>query len=137
MNKKHFLNLIKDKLCINSDNLIYNEFNYHFSPNEWGYTVLIMQKHGNAFGRLYWFNKDDKSAYLDWLSVDEDYRKMGIGTKLQEIREHIAKCLNIKTVCLWVYKDTWMHNWYKRRGYVDYIDYEDEENAIWMKKELK
>lgn len=113
-----------------------NRFISHFKSESWGCSVLIMEKTGKAFGRIYWFNDDANTIYLDWLSVDESVRKQGIGRELQEIREEIGRILNAKTSCLWVKKDTWMHEWYQRRGYVDWKNYDNEENAIWMQKSL-
>ena len=116
--------------CIN------HRFIAHCKTDTWGFSVLIMEKTGKAFCRLYRYNNDITTVYLDWLSVDEKSRKKGIGTKLQEIREEIGRKLGATTSCLWVKKDSWMHKWYQRRGYLDFMDYEQEENAIWMKKSL-
>jgi GNAT superfamily N-acetyltransferase len=95
-----------------------------------------MEKTGKAFARLYQYNDDTTTVCLDYLSVDFEIRRKGIGTELQEIREKIGRSLGADTACLWCRKDTWMHDWYKRRGYEDWKDNEDEENAIWMKKSL-
>lgn len=108
----------------------------HYKIESWGLSILIMERSGKAFGRLYQYNDDSSSVYLDWLSVDEDSRNQGIGTELQEVREKIGVGLGATTSCLWVRKDTWMHDWYKRRGYIDFQNHSDEENAIWMKKPL-
>jgi GNAT superfamily N-acetyltransferase len=107
----------------------------HSKTEPWGASVLIMEKRGRAFGRIYWYHDDSTTVYLDCLSVDEKMRKKGIGTNLQEIREQIGLYLNATTSCLWVKRDTWMYKWYKRRGYEYWIDY-NEENAIWMRKSL-
>lgn len=112
------------------------DFIFHCSPSPWGGSILIMEKYGKAFGRIYWFNDDNTTVYLDWLSVDEDIRRQGVGTKLQIMREKMGVELGAATSCLWVVKDTWMHDWYKRRGYEDGMDYNGEENAIWMNKSL-
>ena len=111
------------------------EFIHHYACNSWGDEVFIMEKNGKGFGRVYWFNEDKTSAILCWLSVNEDERKKGLGTKLQEIREDIAKIIGATTTFLWVEKGSWMYEWYKRRGYEDYKDHE-EEDCIWMKKQL-
>ena len=113
-----------------------NRFISHFSPSSWGFSVLIMEKNGKAVGRIYWFNDDNTTVYLDWLNVDKDIRKKGFGTELQKIREQIGIQLGAKVSCLWAYKNTWMYAWYKRRGYKYFKIYEKEENAIWMQKEL-
>ena len=116
---------------------IRHRFVTHFTSAQWGDSVLIMEISGKAFGRMYYYYDDRTTVYLDWLSVDENARMKGIGTKLQEMREEIGRRLGAKTSLLWVYKNTWMHDWYQRRGYEFYADYSGEENAIWMIKKLQ
>jgi len=108
----------------------------HILSETWGNAILIMEKEGKAFGRIYWYHDDNPTVYLDNLSVEYKFRKQGLGTKLQKIRENIGICLGANTSCLWVKKDVWMYEWYKRREYIDFQNYSDEENAIWMKKSL-
>ncbi len=111
-------------------------FILHHKYSDWGSSILIMEETGKAFGRLYQYSDDSTTVYLDWLSVDKEFRRQGIGTELQEIREKIGVELGANTSCLSVQKDTWMHNWYKRRGYEDWKDDENDENFIWMKKPI-
>lgn len=113
-----------------------DRFISHVMETEWGSSILIMEKRGKAFGRIYWYNDDDTTVYLDILSVDVDIRKQGIGTELQKIREEIGIQLGAKSSCLWTKKDSWVYDWYQRRGYVYLSEYEGEENSAWMKKEL-
>lgn len=51
--------------------------------------------------------------------------------------EGLAIKIGAPNVCLWVEKNSWMHQWYARRGYLDGDDKEDQENTIWMKKGLQ
>jgi len=113
------------------------QFISHSTKEDWGESILIMEKEGKAFGRIYWYNDDDTTVYLDWLSVDKDARKGGLGTILQKIREDIGKELGAKFACLWVKKDSWMHDWYERRGYKDYMNYKEDKNYIWMQKTIE
>ena len=99
-------------------------------------SILIMEESGKAFCRAYMYNDDNTTIYLDWLSVDNNCRKQGLGTLLQEIRENIGKHLNYTTACLWVEIGSWMHEWYKRRGYQDWVNHKTNENHIWMRKSL-
>jgi hypothetical protein len=108
----------------------------HIKKDYWGSSILIMQKEGKAFCRTYYYEDDIDSIYFDWLSVNVEDRKNGIGTELLKIHEEIALQLCAKTSYLWVKTDSWMHDWYTRKGYQDYKDYEHEENAVWMKKAL-
>lgn len=89
-----------------------NYFIYHTSNNNWGGSILCMEKNGKAFARTYWFYDDDKSIYFDWLSVTEEYRKNGIATKLLNSHIKTAQKFKIETF-LWVERDSWMYEWYK------------------------
>lgn len=113
-----------------------HRFISHFKVESWGYSVLIMEKRGRAFGRLYWYNDDSTTVYLEGLSVNQEIRRLGIGRELQEIRENIGIGFGATTSCLLVKKDSWMHDWYNRRGYENFQTNENEENSIWMKKSL-
>jgi ribosomal protein S18 acetylase RimI-like enzyme len=93
-----------------------------------------MEKTGKAFARLYWYHDDNDTVYLDWLSVVEECRRRGVGRELQEMREKIGQNMGAKTACLMVENNTWMHDWYARRGYKDWKDVENYSNFIWMKK---
>lgn len=119
--------LRKSLLCT-----IDNRFITHLTDSDWGGSVLIMEKNGKAFCRTYWFNDDNNSIYFDFLSVDSDERKKGIATYLLDHHINASKQLNVNSY-LWVKKDSWMHEWYKRKGYSNDKDYEGQENAIWMK----
>lgn len=119
--------------------MVKNEYISHYSTTSWGSSVSIMERGGKAFAHMYWYNDDKTIVYLDKLSVDKDARKLGIGTNLQEIREKVAKDMGAITVCLWMIwarENSWIHDWYIRRGYKDWKDHESEENAVWMRKSL-
>ena len=117
--------------------IVKSPFIYHVSPVDWGHAIFIMEKHGHAFGHLYLYDDDDTVVYLSCLSVDEEFRNKGLGTKLQEMREEMGVLLGASVSCLLVRDGTWMHDWYKRRGYVDFKADEDEDNSTWMRKVLK
>jgi ribosomal protein S18 acetylase RimI-like enzyme len=111
----------------------------HCRTVDWGTLIHVMERTGKAFGRVYQYDNEPTVAYLDSLSVDEKSRRQGLGTKLQEIRERIGVRLGATESFLWVKKDSWMHDWYKRRGYIDYSEKESQEgegNFIWMRKLL-
>lgn len=112
--------------------IVSSRFICHFYYSDCGGSVLVMEKSGKAFARTYWFNDDSSAIYFDWLSVDEGERGNGIATELLNAHIEIAKQFEVETM-LWVKKDTWMHDWYKRKGYQDYKDNKNENNAIWMR----
>jgi len=97
---------------------------------------MIMEASGAAFARVYWYSDDTSTVYLDSLHVDDKARRQGIGTDLQIMREEIGINSGAVKCFLWVKKDTWMLEWYKRRGYVYYSEHETEVNCVWMIKYL-
>lgn len=99
-------------------------------------SLTIMHNEGKFACRIFWYHEDSDSIYLSDLSVNEDLRRRSIGTRLQRLREKIGIKLGATAAYLWVNKDSWQHDWYERRGYVYYDDYYDEENIVWMKKDL-
>lgn len=117
-----------------SDN--YPNFISHFKTEDWGHSIYIIERTGNAIARMYWYSDDNTTVYLDMLSVEAEYRNKGIGTELQKIRESIGVSIGATTACLWVKKHSWMYEWYKRRGYSDLRDREDDDGTIWMMKTL-
>ena len=110
-----------------------HHFIIHTSEEDWGGSILVMEKNGKAFCRTYWFNDDNSTIYFDWLSVDNDVRRNGIATEMFNIHIEFAYKYDLIS-CLWVKKETWIHDWYERKGYVDFKDHENESNAVWMKK---
>lgn len=124
------LKFILDSVFNNTD------FIYHVSKNDWGTEILIMEKHGFAFAETYWYNNDHDNIYLCWLSVIESQRKLGLGTKLQEIREEIGRKTGACASNLQVKIGSWMQQWYKKRGYIECNDIPIENDLLWMKKKL-
>ena len=103
----------------------------HRKAELWGVSIVIMESKGKACVRLYQYNDDNATVYLEGLSVDEGSRGCGIGAELLEIFEKTGRNLGATAFCLWVEKGSWMHSWYKRRGYSDLKDHE-EANCVWM-----
>ena len=112
------------------------EFIIHKSKDGEVRHYYIMEINGHAYARGYTFNDDKKTFYLDSLSVTPKYRGDGIGLKLQELREQMAKKKGYKYTCLWVRKGTWMTKWYKRRGYKYYRKHKNKD-SVWLRKKLK
>lgn len=125
---------------IDIGSLIDDDFIWHHQVIYWGEEILIMEKSGGGVGRVYTFNDDPSTVFLDCLSVSENMRKKGIGKRLQEMRESLGRDIGAKHSFLFVLKDSWMHQWYKRRGYEDSEDLRDiygiSTDDIWMRKIL-
>lgn len=114
--------------------IIGDDFICHFGNDFYGDYVVVMERCGAAMARVYWNPNDSEIAFFDYLSVSPDLQKLGFGTTMQIIQEKIGRALGAKYCRFFVEKDKWMHDWYKRRGYVDYEDYNDE--YVWMQKLL-
>lgn len=108
----------------------------HHSTNDWGGSVWIMERKGKAFARIYWYSDDDQSVYLDCLSVSPGARNKGLGTKMQNIREKIGIDIGASCAYLFVDRNSWQKEWYKRRGYVETGENINEPNTLWMCKVL-
>lgn len=116
INLKYIVHKSKTDTCIH----------YHF-----------MEVSGISYARAYTFNDDSETIYLDSLNVLEAHRHKGVGFDLQKQRESLGVSLGFKYSCLWVENNSWMLEWYKRRGYTFYSNYDKKEGCVWLRKELK
>jgi hypothetical protein len=107
------------------------QFTISHKIESWGHSLLIKNK--IASGYLYWYNDDPLTIYLAGLKVKSKYRERGIATQLQKMRESMGLILGGEFFCLRVKKHSWMYEWYKRRGYIDWVE---KKNYIWMRKTL-
>lgn len=106
--------------------------------------IYIMGYSGKASVIMHWFNDDPTSIYIASLNVDCFIRKQGIGNKLLELCENIGKHFGAINSFLLVDSEQWMHEWYERHGYKDYMDFVGDDMfdtgddiQFWMKKSLK
>jgi GNAT superfamily N-acetyltransferase len=85
---------------------------------------------------LHWYADDPESIVLTCLEVDRDDRQRGIGTKIMQYAEEFAKEKGFKMIFLklWsIKRDTWLHHWYMKQGYVFH---EDDVFDFWMRKDI-
>ena len=109
-----------------------NEYILHFSDLEWGGAVMVMQREGKAFVRFYSYD-DQNCMYLASLSVHAEYRNNGQATRIMQLAERVAKENGFGSIVLKADEGSWMYEWYKRLGYVQFGDMEDD-GLTWMKK---
>ena len=139
-----FLESLLDKVQQKIDIKFIAKNIFHINKTNEALSIHIMGMSGKSYCRVYQYNDDKAVIYLDSLSVNFDERQKGIWKQLQELREEIGRNLGARIVCLEVKKDSWMFEWYERRGYVvsknfDFQFSEDEiENHenVWMEKSL-
>ena len=111
-------------------------YNLHFYfQKDLEIETLSIEIRGIAKASLYKYLDDDSTIYLSNLYVNPNLRNRGIGTRLQVIREELGRAINARFVCLLVEKNSWMHDWYVRRGYMDFVNH-DNPDFIWMIKSL-
>lgn len=85
--------------------------------------------------RIYQYSDDNASVYFENIRVDSEFQRKGLGTRLLRMLEVFGKSLGATESYLWVRKDSWMHEWYRRKGYTDFKEHQVT-NFIWMKKHL-
>lgn len=96
----------------------------------------VMESTGKGYGRVIWYNDEPKIAYLTDMDVYEPCRGKGLGNALQEHREQLAYDHGCEYVRLLVKNNSWMHEWYKRRGYATLEKHWDYPEWVWMIKKL-
>ena len=107
---------------INSDILTFN-FKYKEGRNVIGsYSV-------------YSYSDSPNVCYLANLIVDESHRNKGIAKQMINKLDVICTNLIFKKISLRVKETDWVHEWYKRLGFIYYMD-DKEDGMIWMVKSL-
>lgn len=67
--------------------------------------------------RLSIYNQTPNVAFLSTLIVDENNRNKGIGDQLLFLAEQMSKNNNCNTITLYVEPDSWLKEWYERKGF--------------------
>ena len=116
--------------------IISDAFVAHFNESGWGDSIFIMGKSGESFCRMYQYANDDESIVFDSLSVDPASRKEGIGTALLDLAYELGKAAGAKRIYLQVVKETWVHDWYARKGYTHFKDNENDKTKVWLYKPI-
>lgn len=90
-----------------------------------------------ASGIIYVYDDNSNRAYFSNIFVSNEYRGYGFGNLILETLEKVATQFGYKSFLLQVQKKTDTHQWYKRKGYMDYYPNMQDNSYIWMKKTLK
>jgi N-acetylglutamate synthase-like GNAT family acetyltransferase len=109
--------------------LLKDKFICHLSNEDWGFSIMVMEKEGKAFARTYFLNDTKDSIYFDWLNVDENYREVGLATELLDAHIKSSDYFKLESM-LWVEKHTWIEDWYMRKGYEYYSEYDEKSNWL-------
>lgn len=83
------------------------------------------------------YNDSPTECILTYLRVREEHRRKGYGGQALADAEEIARRLGCNIAYLKVEANTWVHEWYLRRGYKYLSDDSDEDTAhVWLYKRL-
>lgn len=108
----------------------------HCNTTIWGGEISVMERKGVDFCRIAWDDDDPDTVYIDSLSVNKDMRQRGIARHILTMLETVGCRLGAKQCRLSVIVNSWIYDWYKRRGYIDYSDHDDS-HFIWMQKDIR
>ena len=101
---------------------------------DWGAVYRYSGK--NYRFALYIYNDDTKTMYLSNFRVEPKARKHGLGNAILVTIENESKKYGADNIALKVLKSSWVHDWYERKGYVDFADDKEDNSFIWMKKRI-
>lgn len=102
----------------------------------WGFILLIETKDKIGNCAVYQYHDSRHDLYICGLEVQTEHRIKGIGNKLLSFCETAARDLGVTKTLLWVDKQSWMREWYNRKGYSDLMSHKKHKGCIWMKKRL-
>lgn len=100
------------------------------------FQILVNEKSGVSSGRIYKYRDDDSSSYIASIFVNYDNRLNGYGNQIIKLLEDISILLRSKYCYLQVINNSWMYEWYKRKGYINIINNFEDPDYIWMRKSL-
>ena len=84
---------------------------------------------------FYSYKDEPNILYLSGLYVNEEYRNKGIGTKILEVAEEVAKSLNRHAIRLKTKKDSNAERLYRTHGYNSLTTEDSDE--IWLEKQYE
>lgn len=104
---------------------------------DWGVSKMFVNQDNTVRFAIYFYYDDLKTIYFSNLFIDEKHRNKGYANKILEYVFAYAKQHNYTSVILNVIKNSWMEDWYKRKGFHFVIDcVDDYKGNVWLKKEI-
>ena len=82
---------------------------------------IFISKPNICLVRFTIYNNIKTTGIISNLFVHNDYRRDRYGRILMDSCIDIAKVMNLKVLSLFVEKDTFVHKWYNKLGFVDYM----------------
>jgi len=104
--------------------------------SNWGETIRThhMESRGLAFYNSYFYPNLPKDIYFSDLHVSIDWRKKGLGQLMLNHHLNSALLNGFEFSYLWVDKNSFQENWYKKNGYEFYKEKDEFQN--WLFKKL-
>lgn len=96
----------------------------------WG-KICFINEETYSFA-VYTYDDDPSTLYLANVYVVQEKRGEGLGNQILRMAEEIAKKMGRKEIYLQAKRNSDVHKWYKRHGYVDVEP--GDRNLEWMKK---
>lgn len=82
---------------------------------------------------FYSYKNEPNILYLAGLYVNDEYRNKGIGTKILEVADEVAKSLNCHSIRLKTKKDSDAERLYRTHGYNSLVT--EDKDEIWLEKQ--
>lgn len=112
--EKH--NIIKKSI----QEILSKDYNVLIVDNEENDIALYISLKDISIVKLSIFEDSPRNMWVEELYVNKSFRNKGFAKHIMNSIPSIAKCFQCTFLTLFVKKDTWIHNWYKHLGYIDY-----------------
>lgn len=99
---------------------------------------FITRNSNDAFCLTFQYSDDcyKNILYISRIAVADSVKQKGYGSELLKYCDELGKDLGVEKLRLSVIDDSWQHLWYKNHGYIDVELDEQNNNYIWMEKQL-
>jgi GNAT superfamily N-acetyltransferase len=112
------------------------DFDIREEKTDFGTRWFIDDKDNILRFALYVYDDDPTTLYLSNVFVSENYRQRGLGNIILKMADEIAKSHGADTLMLKVLKKSFVHNWYERHGFEDFVCDDEDLNYMWMRKDI-
>lgn len=108
----------------------------HENITDWGVNYILMEEHGYTACNLYIYNDAPYDSYISCLNVIEAERHKGLGSQLLNAALQKAREKGMERCVLSCKENSWVHDWYRRLGFYDMYNDDENHELIWMRKDL-
>ena len=109
-----------------------------YKTKKWGEVWHIKDSEENSFRfAIYRYFDDNTTIYLSNVFVNEKFRQQGLGNKILEMTDELARRFGASYIILKVLDNSFAKSWYERHGYVEHSKPKNQKGYIWMIKNVK